>query len=78
MHAQRSSREQVDAAIMGLLLDERFHLWAVSEVEREIGDAMAVADSLARLLSVGLVHRVEDGFVRPRRAAIHCNRLELP
>jgi len=32
MHAQSSSPEQVDAAIMGMLLDTRFDVWAVAEI----------------------------------------------
>lgn len=77
MHAQRSySPDQVDAAIMGLLLDDRFGLWAVSEVEREIGSATMVADSLRRLRGVGLVHMVEEEFVKPTRAARHFAQLD--
>ena len=77
MHAQRSSSpEQVDAAVMALLLDARFDLWAVSEVEREIGSAVAVADSLTRLQAVGLVHKIEEMFVKATRAALYFNRLE--
>jgi hypothetical protein len=77
MHAQRSSSpEQVDAAVMGLLLDARFDLWAVSEVESEIGSAVAVADSLMRLQAVGLVHLIEETFVKASRAALYFNRLE--
>lgn len=70
MHAQRSySPEQIDAAIMGLLLDERFDLWAVAEVEREIGDSVATRDSLARLRGAGLIHEIDADFVAATRAA---------
>jgi hypothetical protein len=79
MHAQRSSSpEQVDAAVMALLLDARFDLWAVSEVEREIGSAAAAHDSVTRLQASGLVHVIEETFVRPTRAALYMDRLELP
>jgi hypothetical protein len=77
MHAQRSSSPQgVDAAVMALLLDARFDLWAVSEVVREIGSAVAVNDSLTRLQAVGLVHLIEETFVKASRAALYFERLE--
>jgi hypothetical protein len=63
---------------MALLLDARFDLWAVSEVEREIGSAVATADSVNRLQAVGLVHVIEESFVKPTRAALYLDRLELP
>jgi hypothetical protein len=79
MHAQRSrSPEQLDAAVMALLLDSRFDLWSVPEVEREIGSAVAARDSLTRLKGVGLVHMIEDSFVKASRAALYLDRLELP
>ncbi len=58
------------AAVMGLLLEERFDLWAVAEVEREIGNAVAVRDSLRSLHGAGLIHEIDmGGFVMPSRAA---------
>lgn len=78
MHAQRSyPPDQVDAAILGLLLDESIDLWAVAEVEREIGSKVAVADSLLRLRGAGLIYHLHgDLFVKPSRAAIYFNRLD--
>jgi len=67
----------LDSAVMTLLLDDRFDVWAVVEVERAIGDPVAVADSLSRLQSGGLVNRLEKGFVKPSRAALYYSRLEL-
>jgi hypothetical protein len=71
MQEQRSSSpEEIDGAIMGLLLDDRFDLWAVVEIEREIGDALAVRDSLRRLRGAGLAHEIGfGGFVTASRAA---------
>jgi hypothetical protein len=71
MQEQRiSSPEAIDGAIMGLLLDDRFDLWAVVEIEREIGDEIAVGDSLRRLRGAGLVHEIGfGGFVTATRAA---------
>ena len=75
----RSPAEQdrdMDAAVMGLLLDERFHVWAIAEVERQIGDAVAVRDSIGRLRGAGLVHELTAlGFVMPSRAALAADEL---
>jgi hypothetical protein len=70
MQRQRNwSPEQVDAAVMGMLLDDRFDIWAVAEIEREIGDSIATRDSLRRLRGTGLVHELANGFVMASRAA---------
>ncbi len=61
---------EIDYAVMGLLLHHHHGLWAVEEVEREIGDRIEAQDSLARLHGVGLIHRLE-GFVFATRAAAH-------
>ena len=67
--------EQVDAAILGLLLEpDSQRPWSVDEVAREIGDELAAADSLARLAGAGLVYRL-DRFVWVSRAALHSDRL---
>jgi hypothetical protein len=60
---------EVDAAILDLLTISP-GLWTVEEVEREIGDGVAVADGLGRLYGSGLIHRL-DGFVFASRAAAH-------
>lgn len=64
-----------DDAVLGLLLYEDHGLWAVAEVEREIGDQVVVADSLARLYGAGLVHRVAGDFVCATRAALRSSAL---
>jgi hypothetical protein len=67
---------QVDDAVMGLLLSTP-GLWAVVEVEREIGDRAAAADSLVRLVGGGLAHRLDGGFVFASRAARLARELPL-
>ena len=76
MHDQRThDPEQVDAAILGLLVDpEASRPWSVDEVAREIGDKVETTDSLARLVGAGLVHRLSS-FVWASRAALHAERL---
>jgi hypothetical protein len=75
----RSPAEQgrdMGAAVMGLLLDPRFHIWRISEVEKEIGDPVAVRDSLNRLRGAGLVHELHYlEFVMPTRAALAADEL---
>jgi hypothetical protein len=77
MRSPAEQEREIDAAIMGLMLDERFDLWAIVEVEREIGDAVAVRDSLRRLRGAGLIHRLELGFVMATRAARLADELPL-
>lgn len=76
MRSPIEEERAMDAAVMGLLLDERFHVWAVVEVERQIGDAIAARDSLSRLRCAGLVHEIHMGeFVMPTRAALAADEL---
>jgi hypothetical protein len=67
----------IDEAVMGLLLGDPPGLWAVEEIEREIGNHVHAKDSLSRLSRVGLIHRLDglDGFVLASRAAIHFDSL---
>jgi hypothetical protein len=77
MHAQRSSSpEAVDSAIVGLLLDSRFDLWSIAEIEREIGNPVIVRDSLNRLRGAGLIHEIDMAFVAATRAARLAAELE--
>jgi len=77
MRSPEQEDRDMDGAVMALLLDDRFDIWAVVEVERAVGDRVAVADSLRRLQGAGLVNRLERGFVKPSRAALYGARLEL-
>jgi hypothetical protein len=75
-HQRTPDPEQVDSAILGLLVDlEAQRPWSVDEVAREIGDEVATADGLARLTAAGLTHRISEGFVWASRAALHAERL---
>lgn len=65
-----------DEAIMGLLVEDR-SLWAISEVERMIGNQLAAADGLARLRRSGLVHQCGE-FVFASRAALEAADLWGP
>ena len=61
---------QIDSAILGLLIKKGVQRpWSVREVELEIGDPVEVADSLARLYGVGLIHRCGE-YVWATRAAL--------
>jgi len=69
--------EQVDSAILGLLLDpDSQRPWSEDEIAREIGDRLEVTDGLARLAGAGLCHRLKD-FVWASRAALHGDALRL-
>jgi hypothetical protein len=61
--------DRIDTAIMGLLFESP-HPVSVEEVERELDDHLAVIDGLARLHRIGLIHRLDGGFVFPTRAAV--------
>lgn len=66
---------QTDGSIMATLLaDDAQRPWTVGEIVREIGDEVAVTDSLARLYRGGLIHRLE-GFVFASRAALASEEL---
>ncbi len=44
--------------------------WSVEEVIRELGDRNKAIDAIANLHGAGLIHRSEDNFVWPTRAAV--------
>jgi hypothetical protein len=70
--------DKFDQAILGLLLHERpSRPWAEEELVREVGDRIAVDDSLARLYGAGLIHRLDQGFVFPTRAALRADQLAV-
>jgi hypothetical protein len=66
--------DRIDSAVLALLLDDHARPWSDDEVAREVGDAIAVADSLARLYGAGLVHRL-GGFAFATRTALRGARL---
>jgi len=64
-----------DGAIMTMLLDsDAQRPWTFAEIVREIGNDIAVTDSLGRLYGGGLIHRL-DGFVFATRAALRSDQL---
>lgn len=58
---------------MALLLDSSRPL-SVAEITQEMDDSIAVVDGIARLVAVGLAHRLGD-FVFASRAAIHAEAM---
>jgi hypothetical protein len=72
-----SDREQrhIDSLILRLLLNgQARELWSIEELTREIGDEITTVDSLDRLCTAGLVHRL-DGFVFATRTAARADEL---
>ena len=57
-----------DRAIIDALIDDPGP-WALDDLKREFLNPLAVEDSLARLVGVGMVHRIGDGFVFASRTA---------
>ena len=72
------AKTRTESTIMSLLLvhdDQR--PWSTEELAREIGRPMEVADAIADLHGVGLIHRTSDGFVFATRAATHLDSLDM-
>ncbi len=68
---------RIDSAILVLLNGHKEQRpWSVHEMELEIGDRIAVIDSLARLKGAGLIHRCGD-FVWISRAALAADALAI-
>lgn len=68
---------QIEQAIHGLLIyREEQRPWSIHEIELEIGDSIAVADSIARLKGLGLLHRCGE-FVWATRAALAADEIAL-
>jgi len=65
---------QWDSTILDLLVHEHPGLWTLHELDQLGGDTLALADALARLLALGLVHMVGD-CVFATRAAAHMHKL---
>lgn len=69
------SEDAIDLALLSLLVIEyAAGPWSLEELVREMGDAVEVEDSLARLYGAGLIHRL-GGFAFATRAAVRAARL---
>lgn len=77
MRSPEQEDRAMDSAVLTLLLDDRFDVWALAEIERAIGDPVAAADSLRRLQGGGLVHRFTNDFFMATRPAVYCSQLDL-
>jgi hypothetical protein len=73
-HDGEPQRDPAEHALSMLLTGPEQRPWSRSELELELGDPLAVADGLARLHGLGLVHRLGD-FAWATRAALHADRM---
>jgi len=64
-------------AVLGIALDAHPKPLTTRELARQIGRDDAVERAVAELVGVGLIERDGDS-VRPTKAAVHFERLELP
>jgi predicted transcriptional regulator len=51
------AEDDIDKAVLELLLHSQQWPWSVEEVGREIGDRLGAEDALSRLARAGLAHR---------------------
>lgn len=54
--------EEIDSMVLHTLCDEPGP-WVQSELEREFGEPVKVADAVSRLVARGLVIRMDGGFL---------------
>jgi hypothetical protein len=74
--AGRLSEEQIDNAVLDYMLIGASWPWSMQEIVREFGDRVDAEDAVARLLKMGLVHRVGE-FVFPTRTARRAAELQV-
>lgn len=67
----------VERAVLGLVLDAHPKPLTIRELARQVSGQDAVERAVAELVSVGLIER-DGNSVRPTKAAVHFERLELP
>ena len=72
MHDQPTQR-----AVLALVLDSHPKPLTIRYLARETGAGDAVERAVAELAKVGLIERNGEA-IRPTKAAIHFERLELP
>ncbi|MCW3020366.1 MAG: hypothetical protein JWN10_2674 [Solirubrobacterales bacterium] len=67
--------DDLERSVLALLLDTKNPgPWSVHELARELGSELQTADAVARLHSVGLLHRCHE-FVWATRAAARFHEL---
>lgn len=85
MHEKRSEQEEPGAfseahaqkAVLEILLVDRFP-WTVEELVRELSsERLETIDAIVSLQRAGLVHRIDDEFVFPTRAARRVDEIAL-
>jgi hypothetical protein len=71
----RLSEELRDNGVLNLMFcDSLSYPWSMDEFAREIGNRLAVEDSVRRLAETGLVHRLGE-YIWPTRTARRANQL---
>lgn len=67
----------VERAVLGLVLDAHPKPLTIRDLARQVGGQDAVDRAVCGLIDTGLLER-QGVSVRPTRAAIHFDRLDLP
>ena len=67
----------VERAVLGLVLEAHPQLLTINDLACEIGQIDTVECAVRGLAETGLLER-QGASVRPTRAAIHFDRLDLP
>lgn len=66
-----------DRNVLNLMLVDSPWPWSLDEIARELHSMIDAHDAVDRLASAGLLHRLDDGFVFPTRAARRADELGL-
>jgi Cu/Ag efflux pump CusA len=71
-----SAREEahIDWAILNLIDEDNWRPRSIEEIIREYGNQLDALDSLDRLFSAGLIHRIDD-FVFASRAPVRYHEI---
>jgi predicted transcriptional regulator len=67
----------VERAVLGLVLDAHPKSLTIPDLATEINQGDAVERAVRDLVGIGLLER-QGASIRPTRAAIHFDRLDLP
>jgi hypothetical protein len=71
----KDQEDHTDKVVLEHLLQSRWP-WSVEEVGRQLNNPLDAEDTVGRLCTEGLVHRM-GGFVFPTRAAVRSADLDL-